>query len=98
MIEIGRHSGIPKDQRYCPFCQNVVETEIHFLLECSTYKHLRMKLIEHINPSNPQFDFYTKEQQFSHLLVNLDEKDIAQFIYTCFDLRTFLFALPKRED
>ena len=35
MIEVGRHQNIPKEFRFCPFCPNKVETEAHFLLECS---------------------------------------------------------------
>ena len=98
MIEVGRHSGIPKEQRYCPFCPNMVETEIHFLLDCSLYDPMRTRLIEHVNRVNPLFYFYTKEQKFSYLLSNVDQKVIAEFIYKNFDLRTFLSASPKRED
>ena len=31
LIETGRHQKIPKEIGFCPFCQNAVETEIHFL-------------------------------------------------------------------
>ena len=37
MIEIGRHKNIPKELRFCPFCPNVVETEMHFILHCPVY-------------------------------------------------------------
>ena len=49
MIEIGRHKGLARDQRYCPFCQNLTETEIHFLLNCSLYDTMRTRLIAHIH-------------------------------------------------
>jgi hypothetical protein len=98
MIEIGRHSGTPKDQRYCPFCHNMVETEIHFMLDCSLYDFMRKRLIDDVNRVNPLFQFYTKVQKFSYLLANVDRKNIAEFIYKSFELRTFLSTSPKRED
>ena len=30
MIEKGRHMGIDRDQRFCPFCPNIIEDEKHF--------------------------------------------------------------------
>ena len=92
MIETGRHSDTPKEQRYCPFCQNKVETEIHFLTECPVYNPMRTKLIAAVNLVNPFFKFYTKEQKFSHLLSNVNQKEISDFIYKSFELRTFLTA------
>ena len=37
MIEIGRHQNIPKKLRFCQFCPNMVETEVHFLFYCVAY-------------------------------------------------------------
>ena len=97
-IEIGRHNGIPKDQRYCAFCENIVETEIHFMLDCPLYDPMRTKLIEYVNRENLLFQFYTKEQKFAYLLSKADQRVIAEFIYKNFELRTFLSKSPKRED
>ena len=45
MIEKGRHLGIDKDLRLCLFCKEwniqVIETEVHFLIECSKYDSIR---------------------------------------------------------
>ena len=49
MIEIGRHKEIPKERRFCPFCPNSVETEIHFLLLCPVYDLLRREVMGSIN-------------------------------------------------
>ena len=38
MIEIGRHNGIQKEMRFCPFCPGLIENEVHFLLSCSAYQ------------------------------------------------------------
>ena len=37
MIEKGRHSGVNKTERFCPFCTDIVESEEHFLLRCATF-------------------------------------------------------------
>ena len=38
MIEIGRYNQPTKDNRHCPICGcNVIEDEVHFLFQCSTY-------------------------------------------------------------
>ena len=34
MIEKGRHRNVDESLRFCPFCPNTVEDEIHFLLQC----------------------------------------------------------------
>ena len=44
MIEKGRHQGLQENQRVCPFCDNKVENEHHFVVECSTYDVHRQDL------------------------------------------------------
>ena len=47
-IEIGRYSGTPRDERYCPLCNNnSIDDEIHVLLYCPYYNALREALIYH---------------------------------------------------
>ena len=45
-IETGRYSRpkIPASNRTCKFCTNTVEDEVHFILKCPKYKHLREKI------------------------------------------------------
>ena len=40
MIEVGRHRGINKNNRTCPFCPESVENEYHFLLICLSLIHI----------------------------------------------------------
>lgn len=35
-IETGRHKNIPDPERICKLCEEEVEDEIHFLLQCKT--------------------------------------------------------------
>ena len=38
MIEIGIYNQTTKVNRHCPICGcNVIEEEVHFLFQCSTY-------------------------------------------------------------
>ena len=53
MIEICRHNKIPKEIRFCPFCSTLVETEIHFLFQCSTYSmRYFTNLLQKTNPNS----------------------------------------------
>ena len=36
MIEVGRYNNTPRDQRFCPFCPNIVEDERHFMFASKT--------------------------------------------------------------
>ena len=41
MIEKGRHLGIPREERYCAYCKNIIEDEYHFVIICPLYTELR---------------------------------------------------------
>ena len=42
MWEIGRYSGIPRENRQCPLClSDEVEDEIHVIFICHFYKETR---------------------------------------------------------
>ena len=44
MIEKGRHQGLQENERLCPFCDNKIENEFHFVMECNTFDVLRQQL------------------------------------------------------
>ena len=49
MCEIGRYCNIPHEQRLCCFCEmNKVESEHHFIFECSYYSDLRNQLLNQL--------------------------------------------------
>ena len=48
MIEKGRHKNIEKNQRFCPFCPNMIEDEVHFLLDCKRFENCRKIFLENI--------------------------------------------------
>ena len=95
MIETGRHHKIPKEIRFCPFCQNAVETEIHFLFQCPTYSTMRDILHRNITENNPEFYSYTLTEKLEYLMTNID-LSVAKYINNSVEVRTFLLTHPKR--
>ena len=89
MIEKGRYTGLKPEERLCPFCPNLVEDEIHFLLNCHTYKNIREILMEKVHNENFLFQFFSVEQQFRYLLAKFCHLT-ADFIYKTLELRDFL--------
>jgi len=87
-IEIGRHNGVDRAFRYCPLCQKehilVVESEMHFLLECSTYNALRdIYFLD-------QWKHVKTREKFNAIMSNSDNTAIirlAKFLNSAFELR-----------
>ena len=96
MIEIGRFKKIPKEQRFCPFCINAIESEIHFLLKCPVYEPLREQLLQPITETKPNFVYYTDTEKFQHILSEELNETTPKFIQKCMDLRSLLINRPKR--
>ena len=95
MIEVGRFTNIPKEMRFCPFCRETVETEVHFLLNCPTYKFLRLKFLNPIYRINPGFNLFTEEQKFEYIMCTVDI-NLVNYVHSSFQLRSFLTSNPKR--
>ena len=96
MIEVGRHKKIPRHLRFCPFCPNIVETEQHFLINCSTYEPLRVELFQQAIILKPSFIHCTDTQKYQYLLSNENLNMTPKFIQNCFEIRESLISRPKR--
>ena len=100
MIEKGRHQNIKLIDRTCPFCTGEVENELHFLVKCPTYFHIRQQLLDKIkditmgffNPDDEQFLlwFLLNNWTISHLT--------ARYISLAMELRTFLQDKPRNKN
>ena len=81
MIEVGRHQKIPLENRFCPSCPNVVEDEIHFLINCELYREIRKPIIEKCNDLKQNFAYYSDQQKFIFIMKSpLLVFDLTRFI------------------
>ena len=72
MIETGRYKKpkIPKEERFCPFCADKVEDEVHFLIKCPTYNNLRGEILNDCTQLKPHFPYYSDTEKFIFLMSN----------------------------
>jgi hypothetical protein len=96
MIESGRHKGIKNpDERFCPFCPEVVENEFHFLFNCPIYHIPRERFINPITNIIYNFQALPGEQKLQ-LVMSCMDQDLCSFISNSMDIRDFLINKPKR--
>ena len=96
MIEEGRHfrPKIPRENRWCKFCQTTVEDEQHMLIDCKLYGN-RQKWFESISEKCPNFSSLNNHQKFIFLMSQEDEqltKETAEKISEWFDLRELIIT------
>ena len=97
MIEKGRHQGLQENDRLCPFCENTVENEHHFIMQCSTYDSLRQNLFIKISEAYNQFTVFDDYDKFIFLLSNCDvAKQMGEYLDKTLELRRFLTENPKQ--
>ena len=97
MIEVGRHQGINKNRRYCPFCPESVKNEYHFLFVCPTYKGQRDIFLDPLVRRNPYFYNLDEAQKIEFIMSKVDY-DLCYFIGNSFEIRKFLIDRPKRNE
>ena len=99
MIEKGRHLKIEKNERRCYFCNDRIENEEHFLVNCPLYSRQR-RILEGICIENCiRYANLTDEQKFIFLMTNENEKIIkalGKYIYDSLTIRdkivTYFFS------
>ena len=73
-IEVGRYHlphTIPEEERMCVFCApGYIETELHFLLECSEYARMdeRQHLLLHCEQLQSSFKYFSTRQKFLFMM------------------------------
>ena len=96
MFEFGLHKRIENaDERFCPFCPEVVENEFHFLFICPVYRIPREEFINPNHRSNTQFSGFTRKQKFQLIMSHMDQ-DLCKYVSDCTEIREFLVNRPKR--
>ena len=94
-IESGRYCRPPlhPEQRVCQYCPSgSVESEEHFLLECSLYLDQRNKLFETLKNVYPMLPMMTKTDMLNFLLsMNGGDTEaigpVLEFVSDCFEKR-----------
>ena len=95
-IEKGRHTNTPEHLRTCPFCPNTIESEIHFLVNCPTYRKPRDAMIAMMTLDRPSFAHYTPNEKLQYLLSEENTQFVSTFVHNLFEIRKFLIERPKR--
>ncbi|MEW8548219.1 MAG: reverse transcriptase family protein [Candidatus Thiodiazotropha sp.] len=83
-IEVGRHHGRPRNERFCKLCKTGVEDEAHMLLYCPVYDSLRQKYL------SPKYCNLPNMNKFNILMSSRSETSIhavAAYLYYAFKLR-----------
>ena len=96
MIEEGRHFRpiIPRENRWCKFCETAVEDEQHMLIDCKLYGN-RHNFFQKIAEKCPNFSSLNGQQKFIFLMTQEDEelvKETAEKISEWFDLRELIYT------
>ena len=83
-VETGRYSKppTPLEDRTCPFCTDIVEDEIHFLINCKVYSDLRFTFFQTVISFNETFESNTDLENFLYI-IQLDalQLNLATLIY-----------------
>ena len=79
MIEVGRHKipQIPRENRWCQFCETQVEDEQHMLTECTLYGS-RTQWFNKIAEKCPNFNTLDNHQRFIFLMSQEDQELIRE--------------------
>ena len=93
-VERGRYTGVPFRQRLCRYCppeeSGSVDTETHFLLECTTFSNQRRCCLARIASLVPNFGELSREDKVKTLLcpaTNIAAKSVNKFIGLMFKAR-----------
>jgi hypothetical protein len=72
-LEIGRYSGIPREERLCICCQmKEIENEFHILFKCPIYNIERGKLLCHAATISTGFHALNEINKFAILVSNIN--------------------------
>ena len=104
-IEKGRYSRpkVPAENRLCKFCNSsIVETEKHFLLECTLYDKIRINLYDTLKVCS-LIDTDNHDETYLSLMGYLQgDTEIAEivchFIDACFSLRQEVYDLISSQN
>ena len=77
--------GQAVEQRVCPFCKDVVETEIHFVMVCPVYEQYRTQMLNELS-FDAVFTHLNTSEKFVRLMKQY-YKEAATYIQKSWLLR-----------
>ena len=93
-IEVGRYhcpNPLPVEDRICQMCNlSTVEDELHFLLHCSLYKDIRLKLLDLCRTYHQSFEHLSHLDQFTFIMTTKNMQilsSLAHFLSQAFSIR-----------
>ena len=88
-IETGRYHNIVPDQRFCPFCPQHIEDEIHFVMKCPKYDILRNELFTFLESNTTDFKRLNATDRFEYIFRcnSSHNAKIGKYIKECFVIR-----------
>ena len=72
LIEVGRYTRTPLEQRICPICKDGIEDEFHFLIQCKALELNRKVLFCNLSDIVPSFVNMSEQDKFSFILKSND--------------------------
>ena len=92
LIEKGRHpkSPLPRSERKCPSCKDLIENEWHFVIPCPLYDREKGKSISVARNAANFNEIPSDNQKFIFILTNEDPavlRELASFVYKAFIIR-----------
>ena len=79
-----------------PFCENIIENEIHFVISCPKYKILREPLFSNLNEQIKNFSTLSDKQKFICILTNPNEK-VGRFVRKIMEILEFLIKSYRQK-
>ena len=93
-VERGRYTGVPFNQRICKYCppedRGHIDTEAHFLLDCTSFENQRRCFLARIASVVPRFEELSREDKVKTLLCpasNIAAKLVNKFTGLMFKAR-----------
>ena len=96
-IETGRFYNLDESRRFCPFCENQVENEIHFIVSCPTYRVFRDLLFLQIQENDRYFELLSDKEKFIYILAKPNAM-VGSYIYKTMELREFLVNAYRQKN
>ena len=82
------------NHRFCNFCPDKIEDEVHFLFNCPILNHLRNTYIDPIINEITGFEYFPDGLKLKAMMIEM-KYHTCKFIADAMDLRNYLVSKPR---